>query len=615
MKKPLSIVLALALLVTGLAGCASSKESSSMETVSTSTSTVNPVSVTYDEDDYYFDWKNSSYKTIGLNGSSATVNGEGLDVQGSIVTISKSGVYEITGSLTNGSIVVDVNRDTDDGTVFLVLNGATIQSQTSAPIYIKNSKKAVILLENGTDNSVAGGSDYVVNEDGEPSAAIFSKSDLTITGGGKLTVTADYNDGITSKDDLKITDGSLIVTSKADGIVGKDSVSIKNGSFEIIAGKDGIRSTNETDEDNGNVVLENGEFTIVAANDGIQAARLVQIDDGSFQLNSGGGYPGKSISSSNDFGGRPDQKASATTTNSTEEEESKKGLKAGQGLLVNGGNISVSSYEDSLHSNNDLIINGGILSLQSGDDGLHADNNLLITNGEITIKNSYESLEGTNITVNGGKINATSTDDGINVNSKTGVVNITGGEIALNANGDGLDSNGSINMTAGSVYVDGPAGNGNGSVDYDGSFAISGGTLVASGSSGMAQAPSTNTQPSILMYYTSAQAAGTALTLKDKNGTIVLTHTPSKQYSSVAISSPKLTVGSTYTLYSGDNPIVEVTLSDSLTYLTESGVTTKPQNAGPGGGKGFGGTGNMPPGEGGMPPNDGGMASSDKLPQ
>lgn len=613
MKKPLSIVLALALLLTGLAGCASTKESSSIETVST-TSVINPVSVTYDDDDYYFDWKSSSYKTIGLSGSSSTVNGEGLDVQGSIVTISKSGVYEITGSLTNGSIVVDVNRDNDDGTVFLVLNGATIQSQTSAPIYIKNSKKAVILLENGTENSVAGGSDYVVNEDGEPSAAIFSKSDLTITGGGKLTVTADYNDGITSKDDLKITDGSLIVTSKADGIVGKDSVSVKNGSFEIIAGKDGIRSTNETDEDKGNIVVENGQFTIAAANDAIQATRFVQIDDGSFQLNSGGGYPGKSISSGNDFGGRPDQKASTPTTNVVEE-ESKKGLKAGQGLLVNGGNISVSSYEDSLHSNNDLIINGGILTLQSGDDGLHADNNLLITDGQITITNSYESLEGSNITVNGGKINATSTDDGINVNSKTGVLNITGGEIALNANGDGTDSNGSINMTGGTVYVDGPTGNGNGSIDYDGSFAISGGTLVASGSSGMAQAPSTNTQPSILMYYTSTQAAGTAITLKDKNGNIVLTHTPSKQYSSVAISSPKLTVGSTYTLYSGDSQIVEVTLSDSLTYLTESGVTTKPQNAGPGGGKGFGGAGNMPPREGGMPPNDGGMPPSNDLPQ
>lgn len=614
MKKPLSIVLALALLVTGLAGCASTKESSAVETVS-STSAINPVSVTYADDDFYFDWKNGSYNAITLNGSSATVNGEGLDVQGAIVTISRSGVYEITGSLTNGSIVVDVNRDTDDGTVFLVLNGAAIQSQTSAPIYVKNAKKAVILLENGTDNSVAGGSEYVVNEDGEPSAAIFSKSDLTITGSGKLAVTADYNDGITSKDDLKITDGSLTVTSKADGIVGKDSVSVKNGTFAITAGKDGIRSTNETDEDKGNVVVENGQFTIAAANDGMQAARLVQIDAGTFQLTSGGGYPGKSINSSNDFGAPPDQKAKTSTTDSVQDEESKKGLKAGQGILLNGGNISVSSYEDSLHSNNDLIINGGILTLQSGDDGLHADNNLQITAGEITIKNSYESLESSNITVNGGKINATSTDDGINVNSKTGVLTITGGEVTLNANGDGLDSNGSVNMTGGTVYVDGPTGNGNGSLDYDGSFAISGGTLVASGSSGMALAPNTNTQPSILMYYTSAQAAGTPITLKDKDGSTVVAYIPLKQYSSVAISSPKLTVGSTYTLYSGDHQIVEVTLSDSLTYLTESGVTTKPQNAGPGGGKGFGGAGNMPQREGGMPPNDGGMPPSDKLPQ
>lgn len=161
---------------------------------------------------------------------------------------------------------------------------------------------------------------------------------------------------------------------------------------------------------------------------------------------------------------------------------------------------------------------------------------------------------------------------------------ITGGEVALNSNGDGLDSNGSVNMTGGTVYVDGPTVKNNGALDYDGSFTISGGTLVASGSAGMAQAPNTNSQPSILMYYNSTQAAGSTITLKDKNGTIVATYMPSKQYNSVAISSPKLSVGSTYTLYSGNTKIVEFSLSNSLTYLSESGVTTKPQNTGPGGG-------------------------------
>lgn len=609
MKKPLGIILSLTLLVTGTIGCATTKESSNVESASASVSTttaLKAMSVNYDNDDYYFNWKDSSYKTIGLTGNSATVKGEGLAVQGSVITISASGVYEITGTLTDGSIVVDVNKDTDKETVFLVLNKANIQSQTSAPIYIKDAKKAVILLENGTENSVTGGSGNIVNADGEPSAAIFSKSDLTISGTGSLRVKADNNDGITSKDDLKITDGTLTVTAKADGLVGKDSLSVKNGSLNITSGKDGLRSTNETDEGKGNVILQNGQFTITAINDAIQAARVVQIDDGKFDLNSGGGYPGKTISSGNDFGGRPGQ--NATTTKSSVEEESKKGLKAGQGILINGGNINVSSYEDSVHSNQDVAINGGILTLQSGDDAIHAETNLLINKGEITIKNSYESLEGTNITVNDGKIIATSTDDGINVNSNKGVLTITGGEVALNANGDGTDSNGSINMTGGTVYVDGPTANNNGSIDYDGSFTISGGTLVASGSSGMAEAPSTNTQPSILMYYNSTQAAGTTISLKDRDGNSIVTYTPSKQYSSVAISSPKLSVGSTYTLYNGTTKIVDFTLSDSLTYLSESGVTTKPQNKGPGGG----GKG---PGAGNMPPRDGGMAPSDQRPQ
>jgi hypothetical protein len=592
MKKPLGIILSLTLLITGTIGCAATKDSSNIETSSATAAAataINAVSVNYDSDDYYFDWKNSSYKKISLNGSQD-------------VTITSSGLYEITGTLTDGSIIVDVNKDTDKETVFLVLNGANIQNPKNAPIYIKGAKKAVILLENGTNNSVIGGSSTVVDAEGEPSAAIFSKADLSISGSGTLTVTADYNDGITSKDDLKITDGTLIVKAKADGIVGKDSLSVKNGSITITAGKDGLRSTNETDEGKGNVVLQNGQFSITAANDAIQAANLVQIDDGKFDLNSGGGYPGKSISSGNDnFGGRPGQN-NISAPKSTEETESKKGLKGGQGILINAGQINVSSYEDSIHSNNDIAINGGVLALQSGDDGIHAENNLIINKGEITIKNSYESLEGTNISINGGKINANSTDDGINVNNKQGLLSITGGEIALNANGDGTDSNGSINMTGGTVTVDGPTANNNGAVDYDGSFVISGGTLVASGSSGMAEAPNTNTQPSILMYYTSSQAAGRPIILKDKDGNNVVTYTPTKQYSSVAISTPKFALGSSYTLYSGNTKIVDFTLSDSITYLSESGVTTKPQNAGPGGGGRGQGGGNMPPRDGGMPP-------------
>ncbi|AET69912.1 hypothetical protein Desor_4503 [Desulfosporosinus orientis DSM 765] len=618
MKKPLGIILSLMLILTTAIGCSAAKTSTNAEAAVSSTgstASLKSITVNYDEDDYYFDWKNSSYQTITLNGSSANATGEGVSVKNSTVTISQSGVYEISGNLSDGSIVVDVDKDKDADTVFLVLNGASIQSQTSAPIYVKDAKKAVILLEKDTTNSVADGSATVVNNDGEPSAAIFSKADLTISGSGALTVTGNNNDGITSKDDLKITDGTLTVKAKADGIVGKDILSVKKGNLTIDAGKDGMRSTNDTDADKGNVVIQNGQFTVTAANDAIQAAKQVQIDDGQLNLTSGGGYPGKSISSGKEgFGGPPDQNFAASqntdTAQTTEDQESQKGLKGGEGILINGGTINVSSYEDSLHSNNEIDINSGSLNLQSGDDGIHADNNLFISNGEIAIQNSYESLEGANITISGGKITAASSDDGINVNNKEGVLTISGGEIALNSNGDGLDSNGSIKMTGGTVNVDGPAENMNGAIDYDQSFTISGGTLIASGSSGMAQAPSDNTQPSILMYYSSTQTAGSTITLKDKDGAVVASFTPTKDYSSAAISSPKLSLNSSYTLYSNDTKIVEFTLADSLTYLSESGVTSKPQNSGPGGG-GMGPDGvegTRPDGAGGMPSPEGGTA-------
>ena len=586
MQKLFGVILALALLVAGAIGCATTTENGQVQNTGTATATIQAVSVNYDSDDFYFDWKNGNYKTIALNGNSAAVQGDGLAVQGSVVTISVSGVYAVSGTLTDGSIVIDVNKDADPATVFLVLNGANITSRTSAPIYVKDAKKTVILLENGTANAVAGGSGTIVNEDGEPSAAVFSKADLTISGSGTLTVKADYNDGITSKDDLKITDGTLTVNAQADGIVGRDSLIVKNVNLTVTAGKDGLRSTNETEEGKGNLVLQNGLIAVTAANDGLQAAKILQIEEGNINLNTGGGYPGKSISSGNDFGGPPGQVNAANGSKSAEEstEESKKGLKAGQGILINGGNINDYSYEDAVHSDGEIAFNGGLLTLQSGDDGIRAANNILIENGEITVKNSYESIEGANITVNGGKINTVSSDDGFNINSNAGVLNINGGEITLNANGDGLDSNGSINMTGGTVYVDGPLANNNGALDYNGSFSISGGILVASGSSGMAEAPSNNTQPSILMNYSLVQAAGSTITLKDQAGSTVITFTPSKQYSSVAISSPQLSVGSAYTLYSGDSKIIDFTLADALTYLSESGITTKPQNAGGGGG-------------------------------
>lgn len=271
----------------------------------------------------------------------------------------------------------------------------------------------------------------------------------------------------------------------------------------------------------------------------------------------------------------------------------------------------MSAYDDALNANGGILIQGGTLNLESGDDGIHTDTNLIIDNGTINIGHAYEGIEGVNVTVNNGKITLTSSDDGFNINDKSGLLTINDGEISVNAEGDGLDSNGSAKMTGGTVYVNGPTSRGNGALDYDGSFPISGGTLFATDDGGMAlNTSSDSSQLSLLMSFSTTQAPGTTITLKDSSGNTVAAYTPTKRYASIVISSPDLKTGQSYTLYNGNTQVVTFTPTDIATCLNESGIT---QNQGMGMGNGGGMRGGNPSGgapagggpEGSMPAGGG----------
>jgi hypothetical protein len=631
MKKnqPLTMILSLTLSAATLVGCTAlnTTQTTPPDTAGRTTKLSPAVTevksiadtVKYDSEDYSFDWKSQSYQTINVNTGSAE--------------ITKSGIYEITGTLNDGSLVVNVDKKADSGIVYLVLNNANLSSIASAPINIKDAKKVVILLEKGTTNTINQGSKVVVDADNEPSAAVFSKASLTITGSGTLQVVSDYNDGISSKDTLKITDGTIVVNAKADGIVGKDVLAVKKGNITITAGKDGVRSTNDTDAGKGNILIADGSISITSNNDAMEAFGTLQIDGGTLNLTTGGGYeknttvhsdkgPGGMDGGKRGFkGGNPNDASNPTGNNSggtsnttaqtaqvNSETESKKALKADGNILINNGTLTVSAYDDSVHAKGGIEFNGGTLTLESGDDGIHSDTHVTVNNGTISILHSYEGVEGKILTFNNGKIALTSTDDAFNVNDASGLLAINGGEIHLNSGGDGTDSNGAITMTGGVVYVDGPTANNNGAIDYDQSFKISGGTIIAAGSSGMAQSPdSTSNQPSILMYYGTTQIAGTSFTLKDSKNNSIVTYTPSKEYASVAISSPDLKKGESYTLYSGSTKVVSFTLSETVTYLNESGVTTN-QSHGPGGG-GMKGNRQGDKNPGGMPGGPGAPAA------
>jgi hypothetical protein len=548
--------------------------------IAENTSTQEPVAtvftavpVEYDSEDLEPTVSSAELVSIALSGDAATVEGIGATAEGSVVTITSAGKYRISGTLNDGQIIVDTQ---DEETVYLVLEGADITSSTSAPIYVMNAEKTVITLAEGSENMVTDGTAYVLEDatSDEPNAAVFSKDDLTINGSGSLTVNANYNNGITSKDDLKITGGSITVNAVNDGFKGRDSIAILDGTIIVNAGGDGLQSNNDEDPEKGTISIEGGTFDITAGLDGIQAETALVISGGEITIVAGGGSVVSSSGST--WGGR------GMEDNPNKATESTKGLKAGVDLMITDGVIQISSLDDALHSNNSITISGGNLTLASGDDGVHADATLTINGGDLRISQSYEGLESADIVIDDGTIHLVASDDGINASSgNSGVAAgmgamgggglgrfesgdnylfINGGYVAIDANGDGIDANGSIDMTAGIVIVNGPVSDWNGPLDYLGAFNISGGYLVAVGSAGMAQAPSTtSTQYSVMYNFASPQASATMVHIETESGQDVLNFVPAKEYQSVLVSSPELENGSTYVLYSGGSSSGAVT--------------------------------------------------------
>jgi hypothetical protein len=555
---------------------------------------------------------------IQLNGDSISVEGPGTAVDKSNVTITAAGSYQISGPLDDGKIIVDT---ADAEKVTLILAGVDITSQSSAPIYVANAEKVILTLAVGSENIVTDGDTYLsLDESGEPDAAIFSKDDLTINGEGTLTVNANYYNGITSKDDLKITGGTITVNAVNDGVKGKDSLAVLDGNLTINAGADGMQSSNTEDPEKGYIVIENGTFNITAGLDGIQAETSLLISGGTLDIVTGGG----SVSSaSGDDLSNPGDRDGRVEGNSNQTEDSIKGLKATVDITISGGEITISALDDALHSNSTLTINGGVIEVTSGDDGMHADDTLTINSGVLNITQSYEGLESQIITINDGAIHLTSSDDGINATdggaggvSGPGVeygdnyVYINGGHLYMNSGGDGLDSNGNFSMTGGVVLVDGPTTDFEGPLDYGTSFNISGGFLVAVGSAGMAQAPSADsTQYSVLQILNNVQAAGTIVHIETVSGEDVLTFVPTKEYQSVVFSSPELQEGESYVVYTGgsstgtavDGLITDgdYTAGAQVANFTIASIVTGDEGGmfpggGPGGGKPAGGRSNRP---------------------
>jgi hypothetical protein len=310
-------------------------------------------------------WNSSEVIEVGLNGNSITVSQPNVaTVEGSRITITTAGTYRLSGSLTDGQVIVNA----DKALVRLILNNVNIHCSSSAPVYVVDSKKTIIILEDGTQNTITDSSSYNVDSSGEPNGAVFSKSDLSIYGKGALNVQAHYNDGIASKDGLVInSEGQITVNAVDDGIRGKDYLVVRNCHVTLNAGGDGLKSDDTEDVARGYVTIENGVLHVTAGRDAVDAQTDFLMKNGQFTAVAGGG-----------------------SSNNVVEGTSTKGIKATVDLVIENGVFDIDSSDDAIHSNGTLTIHGGTFDLTTNDDGMHADGALVINNGVINFPNALK---------------------------------------------------------------------------------------------------------------------------------------------------------------------------------------------------------------------------------
>ncbi|MBR5658393.1 MAG: carbohydrate-binding domain-containing protein [Lachnospiraceae bacterium] len=524
---------------------------------------------------------------IAFSGDSATASGENAgnvlisDENGTCVaTITKGGKYRITGSSDNGRVYVDAGSDK----VWLVLDGVDLTADY-APVYVAQADKTVLVLAKDSENKLADRSrSNALNEDVD--AVVFSKDDLIINGSGSLTVKSNYDKGIHGKDDLRLRGGNITVDAVGDAIQGNDSIEISAGAYTITSKKDGF-VTKTTDKDGkGYLEVSGGTFTINVEGDGFTAATDMEIEDGLFTITTGGGSKNGETHTDNDFGGWG-RGQSTQKTDST----SSKGLKAETTLKISGGIFDIDSKDDAVHSDNKILISGTpYMEISTGDDGIHAEEELTLDEYcYINVRKSYEGYEAANITVNGGWHRIIASDDGLNAaggsqtnaQQNTGRQNlqlstsdseeraavkrpegpggfgtigggnqtltISGGYLFVNAYGDGLDSNGKVSVSGGITVVSGPTSNMNGPLDAGegSSVTVTGGILLAVGSTGMMAAPTAN-----YVATTKLNAiADTLITITDEDDNVLVSFISPKSAQGLVASAAGKADG--YKIYTG----------------------------------------------------------------
>ena len=293
--------------------------------------------------------------SITLSGNTASTDSDHVTVSGGTVTVNGPGTYLVSGTLANGGIVV--NADKQDK-VQLVLNDVSISSDTGAAIYVAQADKVFVTLAEGTSSTLTNGGRFAQDADGEIDAVIYAKDDLTLNGSGSLTINSPAGHGIVGKDDVTVTGGSYAITSPDSAMTANDTLAVAGGSFQITTNKDGLHSENSDDDTLGAIYITGGSFMIRAGDDAVHAESLLQIDGGSLDITAAEGLEATYIHindgqiniSATDDGVNATRKSSAYTPT----------------VEISGGTLTVTmgpGDTDGIDSNGNLIITGGTVNV------------------------------------------------------------------------------------------------------------------------------------------------------------------------------------------------------------------------------------------------------------
>ena len=298
---------------------------------------------------------------------------------GKTIDITEEGVYVISGSAKNCTIKVNADKEAK---VQLVLDGVSITNDSTPAIYVVSADKCFITTTS-SDNTLTVTGSFTADGDTNTDAVIFSKDDIVLNGVGTLNITSTDN-GISGKDDLKITGGTYNITSTADAIEANDSIRVSGGTFNISTSKDALHSENDDDDTQGCIYISGGNFTINASSDAIQGTTAVQIDGGTFDLTAAEGIEGTYIQindgtiniTASDDGINGAQKSKSYSTPTIE---------------INGGNITIVMGQgdtDAIDSNGNIVINGGTIDITAQMSSFDYDGTATYNGGTIIINGS-----------------------------------------------------------------------------------------------------------------------------------------------------------------------------------------------------------------------------------